>query len=49
MTQERFLHVADAMKEGAVRASLGIVSNLADVTAFLRCAEQFLDHRLPPE
>lgn len=40
---ERFLHAADAMKEGAVRASLGIVSNVADVVAFSRFAERFKD------
>ena len=43
MRFERFLHAADALKEGAVRASLGIVSNVADVDAFLRFAEQFRD------
>ena len=40
---ERFLHAADAMKEGAVRVSLGIVSNRADVHAFLHFAEQLQD------
>ncbi len=43
MSLERFLHVADAMKEGAIRASLGIVSNHEDIRAFLRFAERFLD------
>lgn len=42
---KRFLHAADAMKEGAVRVSLGIVSNLADLNAFLRFIEQFRDYR----
>jgi molybdenum cofactor sulfurtransferase len=40
---ERFLHAADAMKEGAVRVSLGIVSNVDDVDAFLSFAERFTD------
>jgi Aminotransferase class-V len=40
---ERFLHAADAMREGAIRASLGMVSNVADVTAFLHFAERFQD------
>lgn len=48
MSLERFLHVADAMKEGAVRASLGIVSNHEDIRAFLRFAERFLDRQLAP-
>jgi hypothetical protein len=43
---KRFLHAADAMKEGAVRASLGIVSNAADVDAFVRFAAQFRDYQL---
>jgi molybdenum cofactor sulfurtransferase len=41
---ERFLHAADAMKEGAVRASLGVVSNVADVATFLRFAERFQNY-----
>jgi selenocysteine lyase/cysteine desulfurase len=45
MRIERFLHAADAMKEGAVRASLGIVSNVADVHVFLDFAEQFRDYQ----
>jgi selenocysteine lyase/cysteine desulfurase len=40
----RILHVDDDVKAGAVRVSLGIVSNAADVAAFLRMAEEFL-HR----
>ncbi|HEX8919029.1 MAG TPA: aminotransferase class V-fold PLP-dependent enzyme [Chloroflexota bacterium] len=47
MRFERFLHAADAMKEGVVRASLGIVSNVADVDAFLRFARHFAGY-LPP-
>lgn len=45
MRLERFLHAADAMKEGAVRASFGIASNVADVEAFLHFAEQFRDYQ----
>jgi molybdenum cofactor sulfurtransferase len=45
MRFERFLHAADAMKEGAVRASFGIASNVADVDAFLRFTEQFRDYQ----
>jgi hypothetical protein len=40
---DRFLHVVGDVKAGAVRASLGIVSNAADVAAYLRLAAGFLD------
>jgi selenocysteine lyase/cysteine desulfurase len=45
LSTERFLHVADDLKAGAVRVSFGIVSNVADVVAFLNLARQFVDRR----
>jgi molybdenum cofactor sulfurtransferase len=43
MNVDRFLHVVDDLKSGAVRVSLGIASNLADVTAFLDLVRGFID------
>jgi len=48
MARDRFHLVADALKEGAVRASLGIASNRADVAAFVGFAERFLDRSPSP-
>jgi selenocysteine lyase/cysteine desulfurase len=41
MSRERFEHVASGMKAGALRVSLGIVSNRVDVLAFDRFAQEF--------
>ena len=43
MTYEQFLHVIDGKTTGAVRASLGVVTNFADVYRYLRFAETFVD------
>ena len=43
MTYEQFLHVIDGKTTGAVRASLGVVSNFADVYTYLQFAETFID------
>ncbi len=45
---DRFMHVVNDVKAGAVRASLGIVSNQADVDAFLAFAAEFLDRTSEP-
>ncbi len=45
---ERFRLAADALKEGAVRVSLGIVSNVADVATFLRFAARFQNYSSGP-
>lgn len=41
--RDRFLHVASSLEAGAVRVSLGIASNVADVSAFLHFAKGFED------
>ncbi|HZT96570.1 MAG TPA: aminotransferase class V-fold PLP-dependent enzyme [Chloroflexota bacterium] len=41
LRQDRFFEVANHMKEGAVRVSLGIASNEADVNAFVEFASRF--------
>jgi selenocysteine lyase/cysteine desulfurase len=43
MTYEQFMHVIDGKTNGAVRASLGLVSNFADVYRYLQFAETFID------
>jgi selenocysteine lyase/cysteine desulfurase len=45
MSTERFLHVVDDLKAGAVRVSLGIASNVADIVAFTELAREFVDDR----
>jgi selenocysteine lyase/cysteine desulfurase len=45
---DRFLHVVDDMKAGAVRASFGIASNQADVDAFVAFATDFVDRPSSP-
>ncbi|MBI5666396.1 MAG: aminotransferase class V-fold PLP-dependent enzyme [Chloroflexi bacterium] len=47
MTFEQFLMVMDNKSPGAVRVSLGIVSNFADVYRFLTFAESYLDRHSP--
>lgn len=41
MTRDEFLRCIDHESSGAVRVSLGLASNLADVQAFVRFAEEF--------
>ena len=43
MTYEQFLHAIVGKTTGAVRASLGVASNFADVYAYKQFAETFLD------
>lgn len=45
MTFEQFLMVMDNKSPGAVRVSLGIVSNFADVYRFMSFAETYLNRR----
>ena len=43
LSLERFRLVADELREGAVRVSLGIASNQSDIDAFIELAAGFLD------
>ena len=43
MTYEDFRHCIHHEGTGAVRVSLGLASNFADVEAFLRFAEGFVE------
>jgi molybdenum cofactor sulfurtransferase len=43
LTFEQFLHVIDGKTTGALRASLGIASNFADVYQYVQFAERFID------
>jgi selenocysteine lyase/cysteine desulfurase len=43
MTFEQFLHVIDGKTTGALRASIGLATNFADVYRYARFAETFLD------
>lgn len=43
MTYDDFRLCIDPRRSGAVRVSLGMISNLADVEAFLALAEDFCD------
>jgi selenocysteine lyase/cysteine desulfurase len=47
LTFEQFLHVIDGKTTGALRASIGLVTNFADVYKYARFAETFLDRSLP--
>jgi selenocysteine lyase/cysteine desulfurase len=44
MTYEQFIEFLDERSIGAVRASLGIVSNFADVYKYMQFAETFVDY-----
>jgi selenocysteine lyase/cysteine desulfurase len=46
MTYEEFLHAIDGKTTGAVRASLGLPSNFADVYEFVSFAATFVDRRV---
>jgi molybdenum cofactor sulfurtransferase len=43
MTYDQFIHVIDGKTTGAVRASLGLVTNFADVYRYMQFAETFVD------
>jgi molybdenum cofactor sulfurtransferase len=43
LTFEQFLHVIDGKTTGALRASIGLVTNFADVYKYVQFAESFVD------
>jgi molybdenum cofactor sulfurtransferase len=46
MTFEQFLHVIDGKTTGALRASIGLATNFADVYKYVQFAETFVDGRI---
>jgi molybdenum cofactor sulfurtransferase len=48
MTYEQFLEVIDDQKQGALRVSVGLASNFADVYRFKQFAQTFVDRWAPP-
>jgi molybdenum cofactor sulfurtransferase len=49
LTFEQFLHVIDGKTTGALRASIGLASNFADVYKYVQFAESFVDRRASPQ
>jgi selenocysteine lyase/cysteine desulfurase len=47
LTFEQFLHVIDGKTTGALRASIGLASNFADVYRYVQFARTFLDRHMP--
>jgi molybdenum cofactor sulfurtransferase len=45
LTFEQFLHIIDGKTTGALRASIGLVTNFADVYQYVQFAETFIDRR----
>ena len=43
LTFEQFLHVIDGKTTGALRASIGLATNFADVYKYVQFAETFID------
>jgi selenocysteine lyase/cysteine desulfurase len=43
LTFDQFLHVIDGKTTGALRASIGLVTNFADVYKYVQFAETFID------
>jgi selenocysteine lyase/cysteine desulfurase len=43
MSYEQFVHAIDAQKGGALRTSVGVASNFADVYRFMQFAQTFVD------
>jgi len=43
LTFEQFLHVIDGKTTGALRASIGLATNFADVYRYVQFAETFID------
>jgi selenocysteine lyase/cysteine desulfurase len=43
LTFEQFLHVIDGKTTGALRASIGLASNFADVYTYVQFARTFID------
>lgn len=48
MTFEQFLHVIDDQKQGALRVSVGLATNFADIYRFMQFAQTFIDRRATP-
>ncbi|HEU5227696.1 MAG TPA: aminotransferase class V-fold PLP-dependent enzyme [Ktedonobacteraceae bacterium] len=48
MAYDQFLHVIDGRKQGALRVSVGLVTNFSDVYHFLQFARTFIDRFAPP-
>ena len=48
MTYEQFLHVIDDQKQGALRVSVGLATNFADVYQFMQFAYTYADRWAPP-
>lgn len=46
MTFEQFLHMIDGKTTGALRASIGLVTNFADVYRYVEFAKSFIDYKL---
>ncbi len=44
---EQFLHVIDGKTAGALRTSIGLVTNFADVYRYMQFASSFVDHAAP--
>lgn len=44
ITFEQFLHIIDGKTTGALRASIGLATNFADVYKYVQFAETFIDH-----
>lgn len=47
LTFEQFLHVIDGKTTGALRASIGLATNFADVYRYMQFAETFVDSHAP--
>ncbi len=45
LTFEQFLHVIDGKTTGALRASIGLATNFADIYRYVQFAETFIDSR----
>ncbi len=45
MSYEQFLHLIDGQKTGALRVSVGLATNFADVYRFMQFAQTFIDRR----
>jgi selenocysteine lyase/cysteine desulfurase len=43
MTYEQFLHIIDDQKQGALRVSVGLATNFADVYRWMQFARTFVD------
>ncbi|MBI5965135.1 MAG: aminotransferase class V-fold PLP-dependent enzyme [Chloroflexi bacterium] len=46
LTFEQFLHVIDGKTTGALRASIGLATNFADIYKFMQFAETFVDRHV---